>query len=80
VDGLFVDLGDEQSIEQETSTFAGHLRNIALAWKESTARSLTLFDELGGGTDPDEAALGRALLELLTERADSCWRRPTCRG
>jgi DNA mismatch repair protein MutS2 len=68
-DGIFVDLGDEQSIETETSTFAGHLRNIALAWGESTSRSLVLLDELGGGTDPDEGtALGRALLELLTER------------
>jgi DNA mismatch repair protein MutS2 len=68
-DGIFVDLGDEQSIEQETSTFAGHLRNIALAWKESTDRSLVLLDELGGGTDPDEGtALGRALLELLADR------------
>ncbi|MBM3287218.1 MAG: hypothetical protein FJY88_07700 [Candidatus Eisenbacteria bacterium] len=69
VDGIYVDLGDEQSIEQETSTFAGHLRNIALAWSEATGRSLVLLDELGGGTDPDEgAALGRALLELLTDR------------
>jgi DNA mismatch repair protein MutS2 len=69
LDGIFADIGDEQSIEQETSTFAGHLRNIGLAWHEASARSLVLLDELGGGTDPDEgAALGRALLELLTER------------
>lgn len=69
VDGLFADLGDEQSIEQETSTFAGHLRNLGLAWQGATSRSLVLLDELGGGTDPDEGtALGRAALELLTER------------
>jgi DNA mismatch repair protein MutS2 len=69
VDGIYADLGDEQSIEQETSTFAGHLRNMALAWEESTSRSLVLLDELGGGTDPDEGtALGRAIMELLTER------------
>lgn len=69
VDGIFVDLGDEQSIEQETSTFAGHLRNVGLAWQEATSRSLVLLDELGGGTDPDEGtALGRAVLELLTAR------------
>jgi DNA mismatch repair protein MutS2 len=69
VDGIFADLGDEQSIEQETSTFGGHLRNIFLAWTESTERSLVLLDELGGGTDPDEGtALGRAVLELLTDR------------
>jgi DNA mismatch repair protein MutS2 len=69
VDGIFVDLGDEQSIELETSTFAGHLRNVGLAWEEATSRSLVLLDELGGGTDPDEGtALGRAVLELLTDR------------
>jgi len=69
VDGIFADLGDEQSIELETSTFSGHLRNIAMAWTESTPRSLVLLDELGGGTDPDEGtAIGRAVLELLTER------------
>lgn len=69
VDAVYVDLGDEQSIEEETSTFAGHLRNIGEAWKGATDRSLVLLDELGGGTDPEEgAALGRALLELLTER------------
>lgn len=69
LDGIFADIGDEQSIEQETSTFAGHLRNIALAWAQGTRDSLVLLDELGGGTDPDEGtALGRALLELLTER------------
>jgi DNA mismatch repair protein MutS2 len=69
VDGIFADLGDEQSIEQETSTFGGHLRNIALAWEGATERSLVLLDELGGGTDPDEGtALGRAVLELLTDR------------
>ncbi len=69
VDGVFADLGDEQSIEQETSTFSGHLRNVAIAWDGATSRSLVLLDELGGGTDPDEGtAIGRALLELLTDR------------
>ncbi len=69
VDGVFADLGDEQSIEQETSTFGGHLRNIGHAWEGATDRSLVLLDELGGGTDPDEGtALGRALLELVTDR------------
>lgn len=69
VDSIFGDLGDEQSIAQETSTFSGHLRNVAFAWGGATSRSLVLLDELGGGTDPDEGiAIGRALLELLTER------------
>jgi DNA mismatch repair protein MutS2 len=69
VDQIYVDLGDEQSIEKETSTFAGHLRNIGHAWEGARERSLVLLDELGGGTDPEEGtALGRALIELLTER------------
>ncbi len=69
LDGVFADLGDEQSIERETSTFSGHLRNIALAWENARPASLVLLDEVGGGTDPDEgSALGRALLELMTER------------
>ncbi len=69
LDSLFVDLGDEQSIERDTSTFAAHLQNLAVAFREATERSLVLIDELGGGTDPEEgAALGRALIELMTER------------
>ncbi|MFN8547891.1 MAG: hypothetical protein U0527_08005 [Candidatus Eisenbacteria bacterium] len=69
VDDIFVDLGDEQSIEGELSTFAGHLKNIGETWERATGESLVLFDELGSGTDPDEgAALGMALLEGLAER------------
>jgi DNA mismatch repair protein MutS2 len=69
VDSIFADLGDEQSIESETSTFAGHLQNIAQAWSGATSRSLVLLDELGGGTDPEEGtALGRSVVELLSER------------
>lgn len=69
VDDVFVDLGDEQSVEQELSTFAGHLRNIDAAWRGATRRSLVLLDELGGGTDPEEGgALALALLEGLAAR------------
>lgn len=68
-DSIYVDLGDDQSIEEETSTFAGHLQNIAKAYQGATKRSLVLLDELGGGTDPEEGtALGRALIELLNDR------------
>jgi DNA mismatch repair protein MutS2 len=72
-DGIFADIGDEQEVEQNLSTFASHLVRIraALATDGSGAgpRTLTLFDELGGGTDPDEgSALGEALLEELLRR------------
>ncbi len=69
VDEVFVDLGDEQSIEGDLSTFAGHLRNIGEIWERAGASSLVIVDELGGGTDPEEgAALSMALLEEMAAR------------
>lgn len=68
---IVVDMGDEQSVDQGLSTFAGHLRRLRAMAEAAGPESLLLADELGAGTDPEEgAALGRALVEhFATSRA-----------
>jgi DNA mismatch repair protein MutS2 len=68
-DQIFVDIGDQQSLQESLSTFAAHLLKLKATLEQSTQGSLVLIDELGSGTDPEEgASLSQAFVEGLLQK------------
>ena len=64
-DSIFIDIGDEQSIDNDLSTYSSHLQNLKMMDENLNARSLFLIDEFGSGTEP---TLGGALAESILEQ------------
>jgi DNA mismatch repair protein MutS2 len=69
ISNLLIDIGDQQSIESNLSTFSAHVSNISEILKNADSKTIALIDELGTGTDPDEgSALACALLKELKNK------------
>ena len=69
-ESLFLDIGDEQSIENDLSTYSSHLLNMKNMMKNCSSRSLILIDEFGGGTEPQiGAAIAQATLDVFLEKS-----------
>lgn len=64
-DNLFIDIGDEQSIEDDLSTYSSHLTNMKVMLRQCNGQSLILIDEFGGGTEPQ---IGGAIAEAILKR------------
>ena len=64
-DSIFIDIGDEQSIENDLSTYSSHLTNMKFFVRNCDDRTILLIDEFGGGTEPQ---IGGAIAEALLDR------------
>ncbi|MBK8671160.1 MAG: Smr/MutS family protein [Saprospiraceae bacterium] len=68
-DKMFVDIGDQQSLEDDLSTYSSHLRNMRITTEEADKQSLILIDEFGSGTDPKiGGAIAEAILHDLNHK------------
>lgn len=66
---IFLDIGDQQSLENDLSTYSSHLKNMNVFIQSATDKSLALMDELGSGTDPDfGGAIAQAILDTLLKK------------
>lgn len=69
-DDIFLDIGDDQSIEDDLSTYSSHLRNMKLMLQNGRSTSLVLIDEFGGGTEPQiGGAIAQAILRQFNNRS-----------